>query len=254
MDIVIFGKGFVGKATAAIFSDNVAWHDPPQDIIIDDFSTFKHAIISVPTPSTGAGLDHSIIEQCLETLSNSSFTGIKIIRSTCEPKMLQEFNEKYGNVIFWPEFLRERHAVEDAVNPKQVVLGGDMKQIMQWRTVLIGVGHGSNVGWTLTDLVTASMIKIGLNTALSAKIMMFNAIYAACAAYGADFNTVRLGVGADPRIGTGQSMVPGPDSQLGFGGKCLPKDSNSFGSMMPEDLFIQGLIAQNLKVRNGDLD
>ena len=95
------------------------------------------------------------------------------------------------------------------------------------------------------------MIKLGINAALAAKVTLFNTLYDACAVSGADWASVRVGVGLDPRIGAGQSMVPGPDGQRGYGGKCLPKDVGAIADMLPDDEFITGMIARNLRTRHG---
>ena len=44
---------------------------------------------------------------------------------------------------------------------------------------------------------------------------------------GADWGKLVEGFAGDSRIGDSHMDVPGPDGQLGFGGKCFPKDLNA---------------------------
>jgi nucleotide sugar dehydrogenase len=243
MNTVIFGKGFVGEATASIFKNNVTFHDPLKGYIVDDFSKFNLAVICVPTPFSTHGLDHSQIISCIELLSD--FTGIVVVRSTCEPG----FFDNYTHIIHWPEFLRERHHITDALNPKQVILGGIGSSVFKLEQHLKSLDHATMTQWLMTDQKTAAMIKLSLNAALASKIMMFNAIKEACEKTGANWFSVKTSVGGDPRIGHGQTEVPGPDGQLGFAGKCLPKDTEALLNIIGDNEFLSGLLDYNKRVR-----
>lgn len=250
MSMVLFGKGFVGKATALILGDEPAWHDPAKGHVLDDFGSFRYAVICVPTPGVDGGLDHSAIEDCKSLLLDKGFCGTMVVRSTCQPWYLTRLAAEYGSVVYWPEFLRERHAEEDSLNPRQVIVGGPLAVATDWCRRIKRSGYGIGVEWTVTDLQTAAVIKLGLNSALAAKVMMFNALRDACTATGADWETVRHAVGNDPRIGSEHTMVPGPDGKRGFGGKCLPKDLGSFRELVPDDAFVAGILSRNREVRD----
>ena len=49
-----------------------------------------------------------------------------------------------------------------------------------------------------------------------------------------DYEDVRRGVVADPRIGESHSQVPGVDNDRGFGGTCFPKDLNALIAQFDE--------------------
>ena len=48
-----------------------------------------------------------------------------------------------------------------------------------------------------------------------------------CDKIGADWEDLIEGFTGDSRIGDSHIDVPGPDGELGFGGKCFPKDINA---------------------------
>jgi len=250
MSLLIFGRGFVGKATAALFNDQqIAWHDPAQGYEVDSLRSVDRVIICVPTPEAKDGLDHTAVWDCLHMLAARGWSGPIAIRSTCMPAAADSMTDQFSAVM-WPEFLRERSALHDAANPHQLVLGGPDGRVHEWRLWLRSQDHAPDAIWHLTDAKTAAMIKLGINAALAAKVMLFNSLHDACATSGADWASVRVGVGLDLRIGSGQSQVPGPDGQRGFGGKCLPKDVGAISAMLPDDDFLQGMIAHNGSLRD----
>ena len=251
MSILIFGQGYVGQATASLFKyrDPVVWHDPDKGLRASGIRDISRAIICVPTPSGESGLDITAVLESLEYLESRGFEGSVAIRSTLDFKFLTYVQTRIP-LIYWPEFLRQAHAESDFFDPVQVVLGGPDSLVHDWRLWLRSFDYAPNSIWTLTDIASALLIKLGTNTALAAKIIMFNSLYEACQMHGADWAGVRAGVGLDPRIGSGQTMVPGPDGQHGYGGKCLPKDVGALSAMLPDDEFLKALITRNERLRD----
>lgn len=221
---IIFGKGFVGEATARAFDLDVEWHDPHKGLGAKDWSA-PYAFICVPTPGDQFGLDTSAVSECLRHLRVNKYEGTIVIRSTCPPGALQAFAKLYGDVIYFPEFLRERFAFYDALHPHLVVMGGNKTRPFElW---LRKKNHGGTAKWFVTDIQTAGSIKLGLNTALAAKVALFNALHEFAETSHADWSVMSDAIASDWRIGHGQTEVPGPDGLPGFGGKCLPKDLNA---------------------------
>ena len=70
------------------------------------------------------------------------------------------------------------------------------------------------------------MIKYAANALLFMQVMAANEVSQICKALGIDYNQVKDAILLDPRIGRNID-VPGPDGDLGAGGKCFPKDVNA---------------------------
>ena len=118
-----------------------------------------------------------------------------------------------------PEFLKEGAAVEDFMKPDRIVLGVDSDHA---RTVLGElyapyVRTGKPV--IFMDIASAEMTKYAANAMLATRISFMNEIANLCERLGANVDSVRKGIGSDPRIGS-SFLFPGP----GYGGSCFPKD------------------------------
>lgn len=224
--IAILGKGKVGIATAKALKVEVDWHDPVKQERIVDFDKYDYVFICVDTLQEG-GSDHNHVNAALGYLRLRKYSGTVVIRSTVNPQWMGYFEMLYPELgfIIFPEFMVQRG---DVINDKpwQIVLGGHELIIKGFYSSLIAWGYcAKDTPVILTDAKTAAMIKLSANSALAAKITVFNAIYLACGTLGVDYETVRRGVVSDKRIGAGHTIVPSPDDGLlGFGGHCLPKD------------------------------
>ena len=68
-----------------------------------------------------------------------------------------------------------------------------------------------------------------------------------------DWNSVMDGFISDGRMGNSHFDVPGHDGQLGFGGKCFPKDINAFIDFSlttgVEPVILKAVWEKNLEVR-----
>jgi UDPglucose 6-dehydrogenase len=123
------------------------------------------------------------------------------------------------DVVSNPEFLREGFAVQDFMNPDRIVIGTSSDRA---RKVLEDVYRPfilSGAQFIAMDEASSEMTKYAANSFLAMKISFMNEIANLCELVGANVDNVRLGIGADERIGR-RFLNAG----IGYGGSCFPKD------------------------------
>ncbi len=123
------------------------------------------------------------------------------------------------DVVSNPEFLREGHAVEDFQKPDRVVIGASSSKAQEVITELYEPFVTKENPVLFMDERSAEMTKYAANSFLATKISFMNQMANLAEILGADIDSVRLGVGSDPRIGK-QFLYSG----IGYGGSCFPKD------------------------------
>lgn len=245
--IGIIGYGFVGKGVAEVFKYNakILILDPQTDS--NRLSDYKNlvelrvpvAFVCVPAPTKENGdIDTSIVSSVLDTLSNVSYKGVVVIKSTIPPLEIKKLSETFKdlNIVYSPEFLRENFWRQDSLNPKSLIFGGEyvncntVQNIYKRHATLESIPE-----YFITSLDEAALVKYTINSFLALKVAFFNEIYK----YFTDMddgkephhitwqNFIRM-VSADTRLGYTHMDVPGPDGNFGYGGSCFPKDVKAF--------------------------
>jgi UDP-glucose 6-dehydrogenase len=241
---VIFGQGKVGIATDHILETRADFHDPRKGLIIQDFSKYDLAMICVSSLVNGPD-DHQDIIQCLDMLKNSGFTGLAAIRCTVGPDFLDNVEQSYPDlkIIHFPEFMRQRD--NDIVDlPWITVLGGDIQHTQAFGEWLVNQGYGTREMLHCVSFAESALIKLYQNAALAMKVTFANLVYETCARFSADYQKVKLGIGADRRIGHHHMNVPGEDG-FGFAGHCLPKDVECINASTDSHGFWSTIISIN---------
>ncbi|HEX9064885.1 MAG TPA: UDP-glucose/GDP-mannose dehydrogenase family protein [Streptosporangiaceae bacterium] len=124
-----------------------------------------------------------------------------------------------------PEFLRQGHAVQDALRPDRVVAGTNSARGDQLLREIYAPLTETGIPYVGTDLNSAELVKVAANAFVATKISFINLISDICEASGADVVDVSHALGLDTRIGS-QALSSG----LGFGGSCLGKDIRSLAA------------------------
>ena len=137
MKMAIIGHGFVGKAVDAGFND------PRIEKYIIDPALYgtelknlnkdiELACVCLPTPMNDDGtINADLVIEATEWLRKNT-NALVVIKSTITPDVMPL---QYPRVVYNPEFLAERNAIEEFLNPTIHVFGGyekDCKQLKKY--------------------------------------------------------------------------------------------------------------------------
>lgn len=242
MNIGMIGMGFVGGTTAKVLS--VAHsifpydrykspHNGPENM--DRLAQNSEIVfVCVPTPMKKSGeidyspMHHSLqfLQKTTEKLNRNPKDILVTIRSTAVSGTTDSFAEKYPfKFAFNPEFLREKHALEDMKNTNRIVIGVEDKE-SEKKLIAVYQPIFPNAKIYAVNRKTAEMSKYANNMILAGQIMLYNQLHTICKAIDVDYDGVKKILEHDDRLGRNM-QVPGHDGEYGFGGKCLPKDLNA---------------------------
>jgi len=234
MNIGIIGNGFVGNAINQNFKthyETLIYDVDPSRSTTDSIASLVTntdlIFVAVPTPMSTSGVcDLSIVNNVMDQINEHYEDNIIILKSTIPPGTCEKLSENYNfRLVFSPEFLTERNAVEDFKTCNRVIFGGQKADTEQ--CVKVFKDKYPEKTYLTTDWKSAEMVKYFLNTFLAAKVSFANEMYQLCEALGISYDAVLDLVVHDPRLTKSHFLVPGPDGQFGFGGVCFPKDINA---------------------------
>ncbi len=210
------------------------------DSLAEAVSVSELIFLALPTPPGADGeadlsfvlsASHSIAEVLKSQIpSHDGFSPKIVITKSTVPvgtaRRLQAlFDELVPGAIKVasnPEFLREGYAVEDFLKPDRVVIGvADPAVGEKLRQLYEPYTRQGNPIYIM-DWESAEMTKYAANAFLAMRISFMNELAQLCEKVGADIDKVRLGMGADSRIGR-RYLFAG----VGYGGSCFPKDTRA---------------------------
>lgn len=220
----VAGLGVVGTAVAKWFEGQgrrVVVYDPPKGfseprVLADADVVF----VCVPTPYGERGYDPSALEAAVEAIPPGPAI---VIKSTVLPGTTERLQAQHPDRVFLfnPEFLRERSARDDFLRPDRQIVGYTGRSRPYALALLASLPEAPYA--RVMPATEAELVKYMTNAFLALKVVFANQFYDLCERVGADYELVREGAGADPRIGPSHLDVFDGGAR-GYGGKCLPKD------------------------------
>jgi len=229
--IGIVGFGFIGRAIAHgfVLHADIKVYDKYENVYESLDETVNESdfiFVGVPTPTDDNGRQDLVnINDAVENIVKvARERKIIILKSTIIPGTTRKCAEKYPqhDFVFNPEFLTERSAKLDFINPARIILGGEsevvekVEELYKYRFYTIPIFK--------TTFEGAEFVKYMCNGFFAMKISFLNECYDIAEKIGIDFNDLRDMWLSDSRIGNSHIDVPGHDGKRGFSGKCFVKD------------------------------
>jgi UDPglucose 6-dehydrogenase len=250
LKMTIIGHGFVGKAIDYAFQDDVKKQiiDPKIGVELKDVKLNADVtFVCVPTPMHKNGkCDVSILEDVLTQIKHR-MTGLIVVKSTVTPDKIEELfrGSAKHRMIYNPEFLTEKNANEDIINPFVHIFGGQSDATEKLELVYKEYSICKPCPVYRMSATDASFVKYGINTFLATKLTFFNEFYDTIKEFGGNYGRIANAIGTDPRIGHAHTRVPGFDGKRGFGGACFPKDVSAFVNFTDQATLLEHVMNRN---------
>jgi nucleotide sugar dehydrogenase len=231
--IGFIGTGFIGKNYADCFEERgykvIRYSLDPK--YVDNKNKIKKCdivFIAVPTPTTPKGVDFSILENVITKATKPG--QIIVIKSTMQVGKTEELQQKFNTRYLFhsPEFLTEKTAKYDAMNPDRNIVGYTSKS-RKFATRVISVLPSAPYE-EIVPVKEAEMIKYAGNVWFFFKVLCMNMVYDIAIANGLNYDIVKNGIAADKRVGRTHLEVSHQGGR-GAGGHCFIKDFEAFRDM-----------------------
>jgi UDPglucose 6-dehydrogenase len=260
MLISIIGLGFVGNAI------HQSYIKKGVDLVVyDKFKNIgslepclKSDIMFLALPTVydyklGEYDKQPIIDTC-EYLTEQSYGGLIVIKSTVEPQTTEKLSSRFPtlNFVHNPEFLKAKTAEEDFHNQTHIVLGKSesCKQELFDKLCEFYSHYYPDATISKCSSTESEMMKIFVNSFYSVKIQFFTELYLTCEKTGTSFDAIKNMMLANDQIHESFTHVPGHDGQISYGGLCFPKDTNALNKFMEKNEIPNAILSACVKERN----
>lgn len=260
MTIGFIGQGYIGKNYADDFEERghavVRYAlEEPHVGNRDKIASCNIVFIAVPTPTTQAGSDASIVAEALSLLGDCA---VAVIKSTVLPGTTARLAESHPTkyILHSPEFLSKSTAAHDARNPKRNIIGVAINDVSHKEKAELVLSLLPKAPFSLICTSGESeFLKYVNNTYFYSKVVYMNLLYDMAQKLGLDWSAMRDAIAAEPWIG-GMHIDPVHKSGRGAGGVCMIKDFAAFAQLYrelhPEDAkglaFLNAMEEKNLEL------
>ena len=189
----------------------IAVGTPPNE---DGSADLKHVLTVAKTIADHMNTYKVIVDKSTVPVGTADRVTETVQTALTQRNLALEFD-----VVSNPEFLKEGAAVADCQRPDRIIIGTSSKRAEALLRELYETFNRNHDRVMVMDVRSAELTKYAANCMLATKISFMNEIANIAERVGADVESVRLGIGSDPRIGY-HFIYPG----AGYGGSCFPKD------------------------------
>ena len=281
MKVGFIGQGYIGKNYANDFEDR--GYDVLRYSLEEEHKNNKNGIkdcdvvfIAVPTPSTPKGFDDSVVRSAVKLVGKGRTAVIKSTMVIGTTESIQKENPDVF-VMHSPEFLTEARASKDAAAPNRNIIGipKDTKEYKKKAQEVLDILPKAPYE-TIVTAKEAEFIKYAGNNWFYFKVVFVNMLFDLAQKHGIDWDVIKNGMAADPRIGSshlqavhtsGQKsneklgfndfhLEPIHKSGRGAGGHCFIKDFAAFEEMYKKyvgDDKLGQKVLEALRKKNNDL-
>ncbi len=227
--IGIAGIGYVGGAVKHWFETQgfpLFLYDKGKGLgSVQDLSKAEIVFLCLPTPfDEKNGFDDSAIWEVLKKIEGEK---VIVVKSTVLPGSTDKYQAGFPRhkILFNPEFLTEKNAMQDFLNPKRQIVGytEKSKPVAEKIMELLPKAPFQRV----MGVKEAEMIKYFGNLFLANRVIFANQMYDVCEKLGIHYQTVKECSGVDERVGTSHFDVF-YEGYRGYSRSCLPKDTKAF--------------------------
>ena len=229
--IGFIGQGFIGKNYANDFENRgySVIRYAKEEPYIDNQERIKECdivFIAVPTPTTPNGFNYDILSDVIAHCGENKSV---VIKSTIMPGTCAMLQAKYPNhfIFHSPEFLTEKNAAYDASHPTRNIIGYSIEneEFRRRAEEILSTLPEAALSMICNDK-EAETIKYASNCFLYLKVIYANILHDLADIEGSDYEKIRAGVAADPRIGDSHFSIN--HGGRGAGGNCFIKDFSAF--------------------------
>jgi nucleotide sugar dehydrogenase len=178
----------------------------------------------------------------IERLFQNDYQGIIAIKSTVVPGTTQSLIDKYNNhkICFVPEFLRERSALVDFMQHQDVLIVGGSPGNSASENVKMSHGNiPKNV--VVMSPTEAELAKYFNNVFNALRITFANGFFDVCKEMDCDYQKIIEAMTMRENID--HHYLRASNNLRGFGGYCLPKDTEAFQNLV-KNLDLKSTIFQ----------
>ena len=173
--------------------------------------------------------------------------GLYVIKSTVFPGTTSGLMSRHNtHICHNPEFLREKTAFEDVINPNAIVIGSCCEE---HGNLLKSFYEPLGRPAIFTQPTVSEIVKVTLNSYFASLISFWNEIDILCKAVGVSTEEVAAIARSEPRVSAyGTAFFGQP-----FGGKCLPKDLNQ-AIKLCQQYDVNPMLLNAVRTFNGRLE